>query len=386
MNEAVRFLTALAQALSTMTLYAEGHPARERVIDGVHEALLRLLEREPDPIFTFLEDSVLLGREPIRELRRWDWTARLASAGVQRLECEAGIGRDDLEVFLEEILDRLAGTPVQSVTARQTRPTRIRYGTVGVHQTEAPPAQPEAKTDLLRLSAEASAVQWIHRELSAGSELHLQEAEAVVRSLSLAMHSDRQLIMPLVALRTFDEYTTTHALNVSVLSMALAEFMNLGAREIRVFGVAGLLHDIGKITIPDEVLNKPGKLSPEEWQLMSRHPVAGAQILLDDPHDLDLAAIVAYEHHVMVDGGGYPSLRDRRPCHHASLMVHVCDVYDALRTNRPYRGAWPAAKVLNYIRERAGSEFDEDVARGFCEMMERWEPRVATIDEAVPAG
>ena len=105
----------------------------------------------------------------------------------------------------------------------------------------------------------------------------LVEAEAVVRSLAIAMHGGRQVMLPLLQLKEFDQYTTTHSLNVAVLSMALAEFLGLSATDVRTFGIAGLLHDIGKTKIPLEVLTKPGKLTAEERALMNEHPAAGAR-------------------------------------------------------------------------------------------------------------
>jgi len=158
----------------------------------------------------------------------------------------------------------------------------------------------------------------------------------------------------------------------------------LGARDVRSFGVSGLLHDIGKTKIPTEILNKAGRLTPEEREVMNRHPVEGARIIVASEENLDLAAVVAYEHHIMLNGGGYPRFDYPRDCHHASKMVHVCDVYDALRTNRPYRAAWPSPKVLGYVEERAGSEFDAEIARSFLKMMAEWEPRLATADAALP--
>ncbi len=115
---------------------------------------------------------------------------------------------------------------------------------------------------------------------------------------------------------------------------------------------------------------------------MNAHPAEGARIILETEHDLELAAVVAYEHHIMLDGGGYPRVRTPRQAHLASRIVHVCDVYDALRTNRPYREAWPSEKVLGYIDEKAGTEFDPDLARAFVGMMRQWERRVAVLNDA----
>ena len=194
------------------------------------------------------------------------------------------------------------------------------------------------------------------------------------------MHGDSQMLLPLLTLKEFDQYTTTHALNVSVLSMGLAEFMGLSPREVRAYGVAGMLHDLGKVRVPKDILTKPGKLTPEEWALMRSHTVEGAKLILQSDQNLDVAALVAFEHHIMINGGGYPERHYRCDCHKASALVHVCDVYDALRTKRPYRDAWEPATTLAYIEKGIGSEFDPDVAKAFIAMMAKWEPRLAVAD------
>ena len=166
--------------------------------------------------------------------------------------------------------------------------------------------------------------------------------------------------------------------------MALAEFMGLSKRDVRAYGVAGLLHDLGKVRIPREILVKPGRLTPEERAIMNRHPADGARIIFASDKQLDLAAVVAYEHHIMLNGGGYPCLHYGRDCHSASRLVHVCDVYDALRTRRPYRDAWESERALEYIESRAGTEFDPDVARAFCGMMRQLDRRLVVVDETTP--
>src|SRR6185312_6613472 len=137
--------------------------------------------------------------------------------------------------------------------------------------------------------------------------------------------------------------------------------------------------------IPLEVLTKPGRFSDTERALMNRHPAEGARIILRAEEDLDLAAVVAYEHHIMLNGDGYPTFQFRRDCHEGSKLIHVCDVYDALRTHRPYREAWPQSKTLSYIEDRAGTEFDPELAGAFVRMMRQWEPQVAVMtDERTP--
>ena len=236
------------------------------------------------------------------------------------------------------------------------------------------------------LGEEVESIQSMHREVLERGKLPLAEAEAVVRSLSMAMHGDQEMILPLLQLREFDEYTTTHSLNVSVLVMALAEYLELAQQDVRTFGIAGLLHDLGKVNIPPDILNKPGKLTDQERQVMQNHPVEGAKLIIESGRRLDLAAAVAHEHHIMINGHGYPTRHYHRDCHKASNLVHVCDVYDALRTKRPYRDSWESERVLTYIEERAGTEFEPAAASAFVRMMRKVEGGVQLSSIAPPNG
>ena len=392
-SNATDFLTSLAQTVSTMSLYEEDHPAREKAIDGVLDALLRLQEEVPTPEFTFVGEAIVFQSRPLHALKRWGWASRLSAVGIQRLEFTGPVTREDLEVFLYDVLARLSDEGHPTAETRQTRPTSIQYGIVGIKGQGRRLADGEERSAgqevTYTLREEVDAVDWIHDELKEARGLHLLEAEAIVRSLSVAMHGDEHHLVPLLRLKRFDQYTTTHAMNVSVLTMALAEFIGLGPKQVRAFGMSGLVHDLGKVTIPEDILNKPGRLTAQERDLMNNHPAAGAKIIIETEENLDLAAVVAYEHHIRIDGGGYPSLGFPRPCHQASNLVHVCDVFDAMRTDRPYRSAWETEQVLALVEYGAGTEFDYHLAQSFIRMMRQLEGQIAVVeqvDEALPVG
>lgn len=386
--EAAKFLNAFAQSLATMGLYTDGHPARERGIDHSFEQLKRLQETNPSPQFSFLGLDVIYGQVALRELKDWDWGLRLANAGVQRLEFPKDVTRDEYELFLEQVLGMISlVAAADSATRSPERRSTIKFGAIGVRGTD------QKLEDLLptatiaySLGEEADTIRWLHNEVEMTGSLPLNEAESVVRSLAVAMHGDQEIVIPLLQMRDFDQYTTTHSLNVSVLAMALAEFIGLSPKDVRAFGVAGLLHDLGKVRIPKDVLTKPGKLTDDEWKIMRRHPVDGAKIIYESDRQLDLASAVAYEHHIMIDGGGYPSRHFRRQPHKASKLVHICDVYDALRTHRPYRPALEYDVVLSNIEKGLGPDFDAELGTAFIKMMRQWERRLAVVDDkqAIP--
>lgn len=379
MSEPARFLTALAHALSTLGLYGD-HPVARRAADSAYQQLADLQRDRPSLVFTFMPEEVLFGRELLTELEHWEWSARLAQGGIERLEIAGGVSEEQFARFVAHAAAILGLAGDARADLWQDGPEGIRFGRVRLDDTDRAPvrAEPLPVARLgYSLREEREAVGWMHEEVTAGKSLPLLEAYGVVRSLSMAMHGGQAMVMPLLQLKEFDQYTTTHSMNVSVLTMALAEFIGLTPSAVRAFGMAGLLHDLGKVRIPREILSKPGKLTPDERAVVEAHPADGARMILEGHEPLDMAAVVAYEHHRCHDGAGYPRVHYARPAHQASRLVHVCDVYDALRTRRPYRDAWSSTQALDYIQERSAAEFDPEMATAFLDMMRQWDDRIA---------
>jgi putative nucleotidyltransferase with HDIG domain len=388
MMAAARFLGSFGRALSAAALYSDEHPTLRRAVDGAWQDLSDLVGSAPGAAYTLLGETVFFAEMPLRERRTWEWAERLSSVGIQRIQFDANVTRDDFEGFLFDVVSRLLSSGADTAAMRQMPRSGIRCGSIGLRGDATSEESALASAALgFSIQEEVETVRWMHDQAKTTQCIPLIEAETIVRSLSVAMHAEQGVVLPLLQLKAFDQYTTTHSLNVSVLAMALAEFMGLSGREVRGYGLAGLLHDIGKTRIPLDILTKPGKLTDQEREVMNQHPSDGARLILRSEDDLDLAAIVAYEHHIMIDGGGYPARRFGRSCHHASRLVHVCDVFDALRTHRPYRDAWSLQKTTDYIQERAGLEFDPELVGKFLAMLNQWEPRIAVLtreDEVIP--
>jgi HD-GYP domain-containing protein (c-di-GMP phosphodiesterase class II) len=215
------------------------------------------------------------------------------------------------------------------------------------------------------LQDELAAMQWILDEVRAGRPLPALEARAVAHALHIAMHSDGLTALPIQPLPGIEAYTSTHAVNVAIYAMAVCERLGFGEEYVLDVGVAALLQDIGSALVPREVLTKPDTLTDDERTLIKTHPVHGARALLGSEDSLDLAAVVAYEHHIRLDGGGYPSLLFPRPTHFVSRLVQICDVFDAVRTARPYKKEWPEDFALSFLVERGGFEFDAELVKTF---------------------
>jgi putative nucleotidyltransferase with HDIG domain len=364
-----------------MGLYGDEHPATARGVETALERLRELQDPYPNLQFTFLPGEVLFGSETVQELDGWEWSSRLIKAGIERIEFIDKVDADQFGRFLSHVAIALGIRSAASTDLWQMGECPIRFGQVTLGQDGAKTQEAQLPVAALTYSLheERETIEWLHQEIQSGAKLPIVEADAVVRSLSIAMHAEQAMLLPLLQLKEFDQYTTTHSMNVSVLAMALGEHLELGGATVRALGTAGLLHDLGKVCIPRDILVKPGKLTDAERLVIRDHPVVGARMLLAGPDPMELAAIVAYEHHIMIDGGGYPTLHDSRGARYASRLVHICDVFDALRTNRPYRHAWDSERAIGYIESRAGIEFDPGIAQSFSVMMRKWDHRIAMV-------
>jgi putative nucleotidyltransferase with HDIG domain len=373
MSEAsVEYLHSLAHALASMQLYDPGHPARAEVVTHSFGKLRMLMLVDKAPSFSFIEGAVVYGNLPLHGLRDWPWARRLPDLGVQRLEFEERVAREAYGLFLDDVVSRIMAN-VKTETPPPPRPG-IRCGSMRVTGAEdgtaETPGLPTVATLPYRLGEEADAVRWLYERASKHEELPLTEVEAVVRSLTVAMHADGHLVVPLLDLNDADQYASLHAINVSMLAMTVAEQLGMSSRDVRAFGTAGLLHDIGMTQIPSELLEKPS-LTQEDWDVLAQHPAAGARLLLQRSDEHEIAAIAAYEHHARPDGGGYPTMRFPRDHHYVSKVIAVCDSYDALRAPKPYREPWTQEQVLSHIEGGAGSLFDRHLATMFVGMLRR---------------
>src|SRR5207244_7765879 len=159
----------------------------------------------------------------------------------------------------------------------------------------------------------------------------------IVDSLAQAVAQNRTALLALTALKNYDNYTFTHMVNVSILTMGQARGLGIDGPLLREFGMAALMHDIGKVRTPIEILNKPDKLTDAEFDIMKQHVVEGAEILRQTPDIPALAPVVAFEHHLRLDGTGYPGGAKRSSLNIGTMLCSIADVYDAMRSQRAYQ-------------------------------------------------
>ena len=198
-----------------------------------------------------------------------------------------------------------------------------------------------------------------------GNAIKVEQAKAMVEEISDSVTRHPHALISLARLKTADNYTYLHSVAVCGLMISLARQLGLDEELVKEAGLAGLLHDLGKAEIPLKILSKPGKLTDDEFIVVKSHPELGANMLLEHPLVSAVVVDVVMHHHEKVDGTGYPHRLKGENISLCAKMGAVCDVYDAITSNRPYKKGWPPAESIRKMAEWSKGHFDEAVFQAF---------------------
>ena len=215
------------------------------------------------------------------------------------------------------------------------------------------------------VSKASEAVTSMFKEVRMGKALDVSDALPLVEEISNSVLRNPGALISLARLKTKDNYTYMHSVAVCALMVSLARQLGFDEEATRKAGLAGLLHDVGKMAIPNEILDKPGRLSDEEFATIKSHPVEGHKMLLEGTGVDEVALDVCLHHHEKVDGSGYPEGLSGEQISIYAKMGAVCDVYDAITSNRPYKAGWDPAESLRKMAEWSKGHFDDIVFQAF---------------------
>ena len=213
-----------------------------------------------------------------------------------------------------------------------------------------------------------AAVVTMFEEVRMGNAVDEGGARQLVEDIADSIARNPGAIISLARLKTADDYTYMHSVAVCAMMVALSRQLGLNDAQTRSCGLAGLLHDLGKVAMPTEILNKPGKLTDAEFVIIKTHPTEGLDILKASPNMDPVALDVVLHHHEKIDGSGYPESLKADQISIFAKMAAVCDVYDAITSNRPYKSGWDPAESLRKMAEWTG-HFDKKVFQAFVKSM-----------------
>jgi putative nucleotidyltransferase with HDIG domain len=358
----------LAAALRAGELYAATHPLVQRSIDALQVIATRNLQESETAVIGFIGNDIV-----VNDMRLGKFSASLVGfvrdmrdREIEKITFAAGVSKDELRGFVEALKDRKSPVPLADrLAGRGVR--RITIGKIVLEGDDDDHTGIAMARKVYNTAVETAESLWM--QAKAGDQPDPNAARKIIESLAKVVTQDRTSLMALTALKKYDNYTFTHMVNVSVLAMSQARSLNLEGTLLREFGFAALMHDIGKVNTPLEVLNKPDKLTKDEFEIMKRHVVDGAHILRKTPEMPALAPIVAFEHHLKQDLSGYPENIGSRKLNLCTMIVSIADVFDALRSNRPYRQGMASDRIRAIMGERDNPAFNQKLLKRFVNIM-----------------
>jgi putative nucleotidyltransferase with HDIG domain len=373
-EELVRRLSA---AVRSAQLYATGHPIVQRSLNAFGEVVAQVLATQPSIAIGLIGQEIVVGDTPLPKGAEnfGELIRRLQSLGVERIALERDVTQDSLNTLVTTMAnpERVAGANRPGAAAAdplatlQTLP-HIKVGRISLDErVNTSTADVATIRKLYTEAVHVAGTLWQTAQQEGIPDP--QQAQQLVDHLAQAVSQNRTALVSLTALKEYDNYTFTHMVNVSILTMAQARALGLEGSALRELGLAGLMHDIGKVRTPLEILNKPEKLTDDEFAIMRMHVVDGAEILRRTPDMPALAAVVAFEHHLRIDGTGYPVGARRASLNVGTMLCSIADVYDAMRSQRAYQQSFATDRILAVLKRQDGAQFDQHLVRRFSQLM-----------------
>jgi HD-GYP domain-containing protein (c-di-GMP phosphodiesterase class II) len=372
-------LTRLNALRKAVRFYPLDHPTVEETVNLLGSAIRSYHDEGVEVQFAFFEGEVLLGDKLLTEesVTFEQLIEDMISIGVGSLVFRRGVddgelGRAASVLAAEEHEAEAAGGILKLAEAAQI--PHVVIGAVQAAEWGIGVGTDDERSYLAFASA-VELIEEIDETIKQDRAVNPAKVRGVVRSLVDAVLSNRYAMLQLTGLKNFDEYTFYHSANVAILSIALGSLISHDEKFLSALGTGALMHDVGKLAIPRDILNKPGQLTAEEWEQMRLHPVISAQMMALMPGLDKTSVVTVLEHHMRWDGAGYPEQPEGRVQHVTSRIVAVADSYDAMTSRRSYSAARVQDEAMALLVQSAGVSLDPVLVKLFVGMLGLYPPR-----------
>jgi len=367
----------LISALQVARLYPNWHPQFKKSTDKAYISLKDALAEREALVIGIVGDELAFEKEIFFELSK---LARptilyLKDRGIERIQFLRGVESDELSKFIAFLAtpkDEIKQNVQESLPLLGVR--NISVGRIKASASADLKERVEGSIDYLG-SYEETAGKLIHsfETILKGEELDHLDLRITVNNVMENLLSRYQEFLNLATLKRYDERTFFHALDVSILSMYFASKLGFAKDEVLEIGVAALFHDIGKINISRKIIRKPVGLTEKEFSEIKSHVLEGTKILLQYVDELGiLPVVICFEHHLKFDLSGYPKVSFYKKPHIASMIVSICDNYDALSQRRSYKNDYPPKMIYELMIRQRGSTFEPQLIERFFRIIGVW--------------
>lgn len=358
------FLLGFSSSITNSVLYTAEHPITIKSIEKTFNLLKEILEEKESLKVSVLEERLFIDDEPLwkRGIIISNIIEKFKIKGINSISYLQGIEYKEFVDFITEF-----AKPIKKGGVELRSTSHIKVGKLSLSEDEEKVS--ESLADIERkipiVENEIEELKAIFHDIESSHPVSYGHLKEIVLRFVKGLKESFSPLLILVPFKGYEVYLYSHSINVCILTLAQAESLGFQGEALINIGIASLLHDIGKIKVPREILIKSGILQRKEWEEIKKHPEEGAKLLMKIPSIPDIAVISAYEHHIKFDGSGYPIRKYNGPPSFISQMITISDFYDALRTERPYRAKLEHDEVLALMDVKSGIDFNPKLLANF---------------------
>jgi HD-GYP domain-containing protein (c-di-GMP phosphodiesterase class II) len=374
-----RVIAQLTAAVTNTSLYSPAHPQVAQYVEKAHAVLAEILQHKPEITILIIGNDLVADNRQLAATGSASYITNfiriLKKQAIERISFGVGLPKEELL----DLIQALASS--DTVSVKSTSFIKLGKVELRIKESDALPNTSdvsyadlpnEVYQELLALTAdELDHLKDIYLSAKRHKKIDVHSVDDMVKGFIKGFRQEINPLSLLASLKSVNEYTFTHVTNVCILTMSLAESLGFKGEHLHKIGVASLLHDIGKIFIPDEILSKPGMLTPEERRTIETHTEKGARYLMGIEGIPKLAVLSALEHHQKFDGNGYPSIKGGWTPNIVSQLISVADVFDAMRSRRSYQEPKPIEFIESVLIKGKSTSFNPMVVDHFITMIKR---------------
>lgn len=359
-------MVEVSGCLRNLSLYGRFHPMLKDATAAAHQSLSDLFAFQPAITMAVIDSYLTLDSFPLDDVS--GAVASLADAlqarKVGELTLSAGLTEEEITEFTELLCLAPEDLLIRGGIAEELRKRKVTH--IEAKGITVPAETREGKDPADIYEEALNLIEEALQAIQSGLQIPLPEIRSVVEDSLKSLTADEGALLALAGIRSYDRYLSEHSVNVCILSMVLGRSLGMEPVSTVELGVSAMLHDVGKVFIPEHIVKKPGKLSEEEWQHVRRHPVEGARALASIQGLPTVAPTIALEHHTYCDATGYPAFGPNHKPHLLSRLVAIVDTYDALTTDRPYRERWTGQQAIAWMLYEAPNRYDRQLMARFA--------------------
>jgi HD-GYP domain-containing protein (c-di-GMP phosphodiesterase class II) len=368
-----KVISNINAAVTNIRLYSTKHPQADRFLEDAYGELTKLFLDKPLTNIMLIDDQIVVDNLPLKtHSSRTDQFARiLKENAIEHVTFKSGLSKQDFSLFVKQLADSEEKILKSS--------EYLKLGKVELRVDEKTTEQEDTtlsgddKKHLLALGAvrdhKLDEIRMMYSHISNGKAIDIRVVDELIKAFIRGFSYGINPIRMLAKLKSVDEYTFTHVVNVCVLTMAQAESLGFKGDQLYQIGIASVLHDSGKMFIPGEILNKPGRLTDNERSIIETHSIKGAQYILGLKDIPKLAVLGSLEHHIKFDGTGYPNISKKWRPNIVSQMIAIADVFDAMRSRRVYNDPKPLSLIIKVLTEEKGRSFNPLLVDNFLKLI-----------------